>query len=70
MYNNNYGGLFAFVIVIGVLLFILYLIAIFATVFVAAAAAGGTIYGGKTAVGNYFSSFKENMIDSNKVEIA
>lgn len=49
--------------IIGVILYILFLLA---TIIAGVAAAGGTIFGGGSAIKNYILSFKENVIDSNK----
>lgn len=46
---------------------IVYLILLLAAIIAGAAAAGGTLYGGGYAIKNYVSSFKENVIDSNRV---
>ncbi|MBD5483920.1 MAG: hypothetical protein HDR18_00065 [Lachnospiraceae bacterium] len=57
-----FGLIIAFVVVA----VIIYIIVLLATIIVGAAAAGGTIYGGGYAIKNYVSSFKENVIDSNR----
>lgn len=55
------------VVVAGVVIYL----AILALAGIAAiAAAGGTLFGGGTALKNYFVSFKENIIDSNRVVVA
>lgn len=51
---------------LAVIAIIVYIICLLAMVIAGIAALGGTIYGGGTAIGNYFLSFKENMIDTNK----
>lgn len=56
-------GLIVGLVIIG---FIVYLLVILASIIAGVAAAGGTLYGGGYAIKNYFSSFKENVIDSNK----
>ena len=45
---------------------IVYVIVILASIIAGVAAAGGTIFGGGSAIKNYFLSFKENVIDSNR----
>ena len=55
------------IIGIAIICFIVYVIVMLAMVIAGVAAAGGTLYGGGYAIKNYFSSFKENVIDSNKV---
>lgn len=57
-------GLIIGVIIIG---FVIYMLVLLATIIAGVAAAGGTLYGGGYAIKNYVSSFKENVIDSNKV---
>lgn len=55
-------------LVIGLMIiaFIVYVIVLLASIIAGVAAAGGTIFGGGSAIKNYFSSFKENVIDSNR----
>ena len=57
------GGIIGFLIVVAIVLYILFLLA---SIFVTIAAAGGTIFGGGSAIKNYFCSFKENVIDDNR----
>ena len=59
-------GLVGLMIGLCIIAFIIYVMVLLATVILGVAAAGGTVYGGGTAVKNYFSSFKENVIDSNR----
>lgn len=54
------------VIVLAIIGFIIYITIILATVIAGVAAAGGTLFGGCSAIRNYALSFKENVIDSNK----
>ncbi len=56
-------------LILGLVVFflIVYLVVILATVIAGGAAIGGTIFGGSSAIKNYILSFKENIIDSNKV---
>lgn len=61
------GKLVVLAIIICLILFVLYLITLIATAVLSIAAAGGSIWGGSRAILNYGRSFKENMIDSNRV---
>lgn len=54
------------VIGIAIICFIIYVIVLLATIIAGVAAAGGTIFGGGSAIKNYVLSFKESVIDSNK----
>lgn len=58
--------LIAVAIGLAILAAIIYLTIIFAGVILTVAGGSGIIYGGWHAVKNYFLSFKENVIDSNK----
>ena len=58
---------FDFVIAIAIIGFIIYIAVMIASVLAGIAGAGGLAWGGGTAIANYAKSFKENMIDSNKV---
>lgn len=51
---------------IALVILILYALAAVATSVVGIAAAGGTIYGGGSAIKNYIKAFKKNVIDSNQ----
>ena len=51
---------------LAIILFIVYVAVWVATVVVNVAAALGTVYGAGSAIKNYISSFKENVIDSNR----
>lgn len=64
--NRNDYELGKMIFIIVAVCCILYLLAFIATSFIGAAAAGGTIYGGGTAIRNYGAAFKKNMIDSNR----
>ncbi len=64
--NDGEGTLVMFIIGIAVIGFIIYVLVLLASVIAGIAAAGGTIYGGGYAIKNYVSSFKQNVIDSNK----
>lgn len=59
-------GLFIGAVIIG---FIIYIAVLLATVIAGVAAAGGTLFGGCSAIKNYALSFKENVIDSNKTAV-
>ena len=60
------GALIGIAIVIAVIIFIVYVMVMIAGIILAIAAALGVLYGGGTAIANYASSFKENIIDSNR----
>ncbi len=64
--DDDYGGIIGIFIILAVMVFIVYCIVLIASVIVAIAGIGGTLWGGGTALVNYIVSFKENMIDSNK----
>ena len=51
---------------LAIILFIVYVAVWVATVVVNVAAVLGTVYGAGSAIKNYISSFKENVIDSNR----
>lgn len=59
-------GLVIGLCIIGV---VIYLMVILATIIAGVAAAGGTLFGGGSAIKNYVLSFKENVIDSNKPSV-
>lgn len=59
-------ALIGLVIGLAIILFIIYVAVWVATVVVNVAAALGTVYGAGSAIKNYISSFKENVIDSNR----
>lgn len=61
------GALVGFIGIIAIILFIIYILILLATAIAGVAAAGGTLFGGFEAVKNYFLSFKENVIDSNRI---
>jgi len=66
MKRDDDGAIIGLFIALAIIAVVVYLICLLAMVIVGVAAAGGTIFGGFTAVKNYFSSFKENIIDSNR----
>lgn len=59
-------ALIGLVIGLAIILFIVYVAVWVATVVVNVAAVLGTVYGAGSAIKNYISSFKENVIDSNR----
>ena len=59
-------ALIGLVIGLAIILFIVYVAVWVATVVVNVAAALGSVYGAGSAIKNYISSFKENVIDSNR----
>lgn len=68
--DDDYGALIGALIGLAIIVFVIYCIILLAMVIASIAAAGGTLYGGGTAIGNYFASFKENMIDDNRRAVA
>lgn len=64
--HDGEGAIVGLILAIVIILFIVYVIVMLLMVIAGVAAAGGTLYGGGYAIKNYFSSFKENVIDSNK----
>lgn len=64
--DDDLGAIIGFVIILGVIAFIIYCIVILAGIIASIAGAGGVLWGGGTAIANYGKSFKENMIDSNR----
>jgi len=65
--NEGSGKIIITALIIALILFILYIITLIATTVLAIAAAGGSVWGGGRAIVNYGKSFKENMIDSNRI---
>ena len=65
--DDDYGGIIVIFFAVAIIVFIVYCIILIASALVAIAGIGGTLWGGGTALVNYIISFKENMIDSNKV---
>lgn len=66
---NRHDGealIIGWVLILAFFLIIAYVVFLVAAVVVSVAAAGGTLYGGGYAIKNYVSSFKENVVDSNK----
>lgn len=64
--DDDLGAIIGFVIILGVIAFIIYCIVILAGIIASIAGAGGVLWGGGTAIANYGKSFKENMIESNR----
>lgn len=64
--DGGMGILIGLVIILAVIIFIVYVLVMLAGIIAATAAGIGVLYGGGTAIANYASSFKENIIDSNK----
>lgn len=64
--DDEIGYIIGAVIVIAIIAFIVYVIAMIASVLAGIAGASGLAWGGGTAVANYYKSFKENMVDSNR----
>ncbi len=64
--RDSESVLVGWLIVVGVIILVLYIMFLLATVVAGVALAGGSVYGGGYAIKNYVSSFKENVIDSNK----
>ncbi len=64
--DDGAGALIGIAIVIAIIAFIVYMIVMIASIILAVAAGIGILYGGGTAIVNYASSFKENVIDSNR----
>jgi len=67
--DSDGGELIIIALIIAAILFIIYIITIIATAVLSIAAASGTIWGGGRAIMNYGLSFKEHMIDSNRVAV-
>ena len=65
--EDSIGTLIGFLLVIAIIAVVIYCIVLIAGALAAVAGAGGVLWGGGTAVVNYTKSFKENMIDSNRV---
>lgn len=64
--HEGEGAIIGLFFILTFFLIIVYVMFLLATVVVSVAAAGGTLYGGGYAIKNYVSSFKENVVDSNK----
>ena len=66
MFKRDGEELIGLVIVLAIIAFVVYIIVLLAGIIASVAAGIGVIYGGGTAIINYASSFKENMIESNR----
>jgi len=64
--DDGLGWLIGIFILIIAVVAIVYIITLIAAVLAGVAAAGGSLWGGGSALINYGKSFKENMIDSNR----
>lgn len=64
--RDGEGYLIGFILLIVVVGFIIYLLVYLAGIIIAVASGIGILYGGGMAIVNYFLSFKEHIIDSNK----
>ncbi len=65
--DDDFGVIIGLIIGLVVIAFVIYCIVMIASVLAGIAGAGGIVWGGGTAIVNYGKSFKENMIDSNRV---
>lgn len=65
--RDGEDAIVGFIIVLIAIGFIIYITILLATVIAGVAAAGGTLFGGCSAIKNYTLSFKENVVDSNRV---
>lgn len=65
--DDDFGGIIGLVIILAIIAFVIYCIIMIASVLAGIAGAGGIAWGGGTAIVNYCKSFKENMIDSNRI---
>ncbi len=65
--DDDFGGIIVLIIGLAIIAFVIYCIVMIASVLAGIAGAGGIAWGGGTAIVNYSKSFKENMIDSNRV---
>lgn len=64
--HDSDDALVGLAVCIGLIVLIVYVIVILASIIAGIAAAGGTLFGGGSAIKNYFCSFKENVIDGNR----
>lgn len=65
--DDDFGGLFVLLIGLAIVGFVIYCVVMIASILAGVAGIGGLAWGGGTAIINYGKSFKENMIDSNRV---
>lgn len=68
--DDDFGGIISLVLILAAIAFVIYCVVMLASIIAAVAGASGALWGGGTAVANYYKSFKENMIDSNKAVVA
>ena len=68
-HDDDGAAIIGLIIGLGFIVFIVYIIVILASIIAGIAAAGGTIFGGGSAIKNYFLSFKENVIDDNRSRV-
>jgi hypothetical protein len=67
MFKRDGEGYFiGLLLVIAAIALIIYLLIYLAGIIIAIASGLGILYGGGTAIVNYFRSFKEHIIDSNR----
>lgn len=64
--RDGEGYIIGLIVIIAVVALIIYLLVYLAGIIIAIASGIGIIYGGGTAIVNYFLSFKENIVDSNR----
>ncbi len=62
--RNDYG-IVGLILGLGIIIIIVYFAVMLLSALVMVGGAGGVLWGGGTAIVNYFKSFKENMVDSN-----
>lgn len=65
--DDDFDGIIGLVIILAIIALVIYCIVMIASVLAGIAGAGGIAWGGGTAVVNYCKSFKENMVDSNRI---
>lgn len=68
--DDGLGALIGIALVIGAVIFVVYIITLIAAAVATIAAAGGSLWGGGWAILNYGKSIKENLIDSNRAPAA
>ena len=66
MNDSGIGWIIGLFIIVGIIGAALYLITLAAAIVIPIGGAAGVAWGGGAAIKNYFSSFKENVFDSNK----
>jgi len=68
--DDDFGAIIGLILGIAAVIFIVYCIIVIASALAMIAGVGGIAWGGGTALVNYGKSFKENMIDSNRIAAA